>query len=232
MELLLAVRSDDHAAAADAAAALERLSEADLSAGLPDDDARLAFWIDVYNASAQQQSLDEVASARGRLRLFRRPAVKVADEALSLDAIEHGILRRSRWKFGLGYLGNPIPSRFERRHRVEHIDARLHFALNCGAMSCPPIGAYEAAAIQEQLDQATRAFLARHVTDEGPVVRLPTVMLWFIGDFGGRGGLRRFLARYGIETLDRRIRFHRYDWTPAPGSWSSDDGTDADYDMR
>lgn len=223
IELLLAVRSEDPAGAARAAADLGRISEADLRAGLPDDDAKIAFWVDVYNAAVQQQPLDLVSTQRGRLLLFRRSVVTVAGRSLSLDAIEHGILRRSRWKLGLGHIANPLPGRFERSHRVANVDARVHFALNCGAASCPPIAAYERARIDDQLDLATRRFLSATVTREGRTMRLPTVMLWFIGDFGGWRGIRRFLAHHDIDSDGQRLRFQHYDWSPAPDNWTSED---------
>jgi hypothetical protein len=194
-----------------------------LTTGLPDDDARLAFWIDIYNAAMQHQPSDDVGTWYGRLRLFRRRAITVAGQGLSLDTIEHGLLRGSRWKLSLGYGSNPRPSAFERAHRVSRLDPRLHFALNCGAASCPPIAAYAPDRINEQLDLATRSFLTSDITEDGGTLRLPTVFLWFIGDFGGRAGTRRFLQGYGIDPAQSRIRYHSWDWTPAPGRWRRDD---------
>lgn len=223
IELLVAVRADDVATVERVSAALAGISDAELQEGLTDDAAKLAFWIDVYNAAVQQQSLDEVRTWQGRQRLFRRPVVTVAGRSLSLDAIEHGILRRSRWKLGLGYGTNPRPGRFEHVHRVANVDARLHFALNCGATSCPPIAAYQGTRIDAQLDLATRGSLAASVTREDRTLRLPTVMLWFIGDFGGLRGIRRFLTRHEIENEGHRLRFQRYDWSPAPNNWAPED---------
>jgi hypothetical protein len=221
-DLLRALRVDDQDTARTAAAALAALTEDELAAGLPADEARIAFWVDLYNAAVVQQPADATATRSGRLRLFRRPVIEVAGHRLSLDAIEHGLLRRSSWKLGLGYLRNPRPSAFERRHRVERIDARIHFALNCGARSCPPIAAYQAEHIDDQLDRAVRSHLAEAVEDSGATVRVPTMLLWFIGDFGGPRGVRRFLAEHGVEAEGRKVRFLRYDWSPAPGNWSPD----------
>ncbi len=223
VELLLATRSGDVTAKDEAIQAISQLSAAELAAGLLDDAAKLAFWIDIYNAAVQLQPPDALATRLGRFRLFRRTVITVADQALSLDAIEHGILRRSRWKVGLGTLGNPRPSDFERVHRVVRLDPRVHFALNCGARSCPPIQAYRADRVDEQLALATRSYLASEVEREGRTLHLPTVMLWFVGDFGGRGGLRRFLADHGVDATDARLRFRRYDWSPAPGDWAPPD---------
>lgn len=143
----------------------------------------------------------------------------VAGHALSPNAIEHGILRRSALTFALGYLNNPIPSRFERLHRVERLDPRVHFALNCGARSCPPFAAYEAQRLGAQLDAAARAYLASETTLDagGESVRVPRLLLWYLGDFGGRPGILRQLHRYGVVDAGQspRITFGAYDWTPA-----------------
>ena len=158
-----------------------------------------------------------------RLRHFRDRFLEVGGQRLSLDAIEHGILRRSRWRFGLGYLGNPLPSRFERTHRVEQVDPRIHFALNCGVASCPPIAAYDAAHIDKQLERATLGYLQAETSVSPAGIALPAILLWYIGDFGGWRGIRRMLQHYGIEGADRRLRFKRYDWTPDPGRWRADE---------
>lgn len=225
MGLLVATRDDDRDALRLATADIAALSADELRASLSDDAARMAFWIDVYNAAVRLQPPDALATRMGRFRLFRRTVIRVADQDLSLDAIEHGILRRSRWKLGLGYLGNPRPSAFERSHRVARVDPRIHFALNCGARSCPPIAAYRADRIDEQLNAATRSHLSAETKRAGRALRLPTVMLWFIGDFGGRDGLRRFLADHGVDADGRRLRFRRYDWSSTPGTWAPDEWT-------
>lgn len=216
---LLAARAADDEALAEVDERLRRLRGGELARALPDDPARLAFWIDVYNGAVIRQPDVRLESWPQRLASFRRTVVTVAGRPLSLDAIEHGILRRSAWRLGLGYLRNPLPSRFEGAQRVERVDPRIHFALNCGAASCPPIAAYEAARIDAQLDRATRAYLAAHVEVEAGVVRVPRVLLWYAGDFGGPRGIRRLLRAHGVEAPGRRLRFAPYDWTPARGSW-------------
>jgi hypothetical protein len=220
--MLLASRRDDDAARQEASPSRAHLTAEEGRLGVADDAAKLAFWIDIYNAVVQHQPPGATATTRSRMRLFGRSIVVIAGQRLSLDDIEHGLLRRSRWKLSLGYLGNPRPSTFERSHRVAHIDARIHFALNCGARSCPPIAAYEADHIGDQLERASRAYLATEVIHDGATLRVPTVLWWFLGDFGGVTGMRCFLARHGVEGSTGRIRFLRYDWTPAPDRWSGE----------
>jgi hypothetical protein len=221
--LLRGVRAGDLGSADEHAAHLDRLSVHDLSAGLPQDADRTAFWLNLYNASTQRLLRADPAGFGNAWRFFRQPAARVAGHALSLDAIEHGMLRRSRWKAGFGYLGNPVPSGLERALRVGCRDPRIHFALNCGAASCPPIAAYEASRLDQQLDLATRGYLSTEVRLDPAmgVAIIPRVFLWFIGDFGGPSGIRAFLDHHGaLSTSQRwRLRYARYDWTVAPGAW-------------
>ncbi len=56
----------------------------------------------------------------------------------SLDEIEHGILWRSKCKLSLGYFNKIFKSRFEKAFRVDKLDYRIHFALNCGAPEMNP----------------------------------------------------------------------------------------------
>lgn len=221
VDYLLAVRRDPAEGRA-AELQLAFIGRDQLHAGLADDAARLAFWIDVYNAVVLRNQGPDIARPWIRWQHFRRPLIRLAGRPLSLDDIEHGILRRSRWKLGLGYLTHPVASDFERASRVGRVDPRIHFALNCGAASCPPISAYRREHIDEQLDLATRGYLRSEIDYEGGAIMLPPVFLWFAGDFGGAPGIRRFLRRYGVNGWNRPIRFQAYDWTAAPGRWNAE----------
>jgi len=199
-------------------ARLAALDGATLASGLPDDDAKLVFWIDVYNAYAQLL-LDRQPDVyeRSRRRFFGQRAIPIAGEWLSLEGLEHGLLRRSQLSFGLGYVPNPFPSSFERRFRVDERDWRIHFALNCGAASCPPIRAYRRDRIDDQLDLATRSYLDSEVVydAEASVVRVPRLMLWYRGDFGGGDGIRSILREFDCVPADAdpKIRCREYDWS-------------------
>ncbi len=208
--------------AAESEVRLAKLDPRELRRSLVDDDARKAFWIDLYNGAVLRHEVRTDSGALERLRYFRRSVLTVAGRRLSLDTIEHGLLRRSRPKLGLGYATNPLPSPFEREHRVARIDPRVHFALNCGVAACPPIAAYDAARIDQQLEQATSSYLRSEVERDGRGIAVPTLLLWYIGDFGGPPGIRRLLRRHGIEGWGAPVRFKRYDWTPAPGRWLGD----------
>jgi hypothetical protein len=222
MDLLLAVRTDETTRTIEDA--LARLGPDTLVSALPTDAHRLAFWLNVYNAYAQlllERHPGEYE--RGRRRFFGHEAIPVAGEWLSLDTIEHGILRRSQSNLGLGYLPRLFPSAFERRHRVDERDWRIHFALNCGAKSCPPIRTYEPSEIDAQLDLATESYFQQEVAydPDAGVVRVPRLMLWYRGDFGGGSGILETLREYGSlpDGANPTVRYRKYDWSKDRGAF-------------
>ena len=187
----------------------------------------LAFWLNCYNAGTQLLLRERPGLYESQLRFFRffwAPVLTVGGTSLSLDRIENGLLRGGRSKYGLGYLPKLLVSAFEHRYRLADCDPRIHFALNCGAESCPAIRAYEPDQVDEQLDLATRSYLASTVAydPDKNVVRVPRVFLWFRGDFGGASGIRAFLREYdaipGDATL--KIRYLSWDWTKATGKFA------------
>ena len=84
--------------------------------------------------------------------------INIGGHQYSLDDIEHGILR--------GNLRSPI--KFWRQfsdkdprnsYKVKKLDYRIHFALNCGAKSCPAISFYDAEQLEQQLNLAEESFI-------------------------------------------------------------------------
>ncbi len=199
--------------------ALAALPPRALSRALKADSEKLAFWINVYNAAVHRQLLDDPDRYRHRGWFFVRPSVTVAGKRLSLNAIEHGLLRRSMFGYSMGYIANPFPSRFERRFRVERRDFRIHFAVNCGARSCPAVATYDPEHIDEQLKDAAHAYLTAEARyDPGAnTVYTPRLLLWFKGDFGGTGGVLELLRHHGVipDGVSPRIKHQEYDWSLA-----------------
>jgi len=77
----------------------------------------------------------------------------------SLNDIENGILRSNRQSMGTLYR-KPFKSGDPRlKISLAHVDPRIHFALNCGAKSCPPIKTFSGDQVQDQLQVATSSFL-------------------------------------------------------------------------
>ena len=196
---------------------LDRIAHADpaaLAAELSDDDARKAFWINLYNGYIQLFLRQDSTQYRDKNSFFKTRRIPVAGTMLSFDDIEHGLLRRSRIKLSLGYLRKPFAGKFERQFRVKRLDPRIHFALNCGAQSCPAIALFDRENIDTLLDLYTRAYLEGNTRREGDTVYVTRLFLWFRGDFGGKRGIRAFLKKYGIIAPEAapRIRYLDYSW--------------------
>jgi hypothetical protein len=223
-ELLVAYKTDGDPAPL--LATLAAYDDVDLREVRSDREAALAFWCNLYNAGTQRLLQDRTGlyeSPLRFLRFFSVPAVTVAGHALSLDDIEQGILR-GRSKYGLGYLPRLLADTFEMRYRLSEPDPRIHFALNCGAASCPAIRAYTPDAINEQLDMATRAYLDSTVEydPDSNRVRVPRVMLWYRSDFGGARSVRQFLRRYDAlpDDASPSVRYLAWDWTRAAAKFT------------
>jgi hypothetical protein len=216
-EVLVAYKTDGDPAPF--LSALAAFGDDDLAAVRTDRERALAFWCNLYNAGTQRLLAARPSLYESRLRslrFFSVPALTVAGHPLGLDDIEHGILR-GRSKYGLGYLPRLLPDTFELRYRLPAVDPRVHFALNCGAASCPAIRAYAPEAIDDQLDLATETYLdaTTEYDADGGVVRVTPLFRWYRGDFGGKRGTKEFLRRYDVipDGADPTVRYGSWDWT-------------------
>ncbi|MEO8111182.1 MAG: DUF547 domain-containing protein [Ginsengibacter sp.] len=195
---------------------LKELSYDKLKNGLTSDDEKKAFWINLYNGYTQMILKAAPGKYKDRGKFFKSKQIEVAGRMFSLDDIEHGILRYSKIKWSLGHLNKLFPGRTEKDLRVDKLDYRIHFALNCGAKSCPPIAFYNPENINQQLDLATKAYLAGEAEydSQNNVVHLPALMNWFRRDFGGKKKMKLLLKKIQIipEESNPKIKFKKYDW--------------------
>jgi hypothetical protein len=200
-------------------------------AAIEGDPARIAFWMNLYNSLVLHCLCRRPLSGNllFHLRLFDRVAYRVGAHSYPLNLIENGILRGNR----------RAPLRPRRPLRKDdprmasapgQVDARIHFALNCGAVSCPPIQSYDASSLDAQLEAATAAYLRSETTVDSDrcSVRLPRLMRLYRADFGGRADQIAFAAER-VPEIERclgegrrtRVRYGRFDWTVAPRRRSS-----------
>lgn len=224
--------------------AVQRRHRADLDAALAaiattsvgslrTDDARLAFALNAYNAHVLDQiasgAVRSLGSDAARDALYQRP-LRIAGTTLSLNELEHGVLRRQNTVDGTRL------SSAARRLRPSRVDYRIHVGLNCGAVGCPRLRsrAFRAATVDAELDRAFGEFVdsAAHVRLDGSRLRLSSLLDWFAEDFErggvalgdrllsgmsrsrpGYAGLRQRLAGKTAAALrrDRRASFG-YDW--------------------
>lgn len=187
-------------------------------------DQRLAFWINAYNALTLRTIVDHYPIRRGSLigvafpansiwqipGAFKEARHRVAGQRLSLDDIEHRIIRPS------------------------FAEPRIHVALVCAARSCPVLRAepYVATRLDAQLTEQTRRFAADRnhglrAAEGARGVAVSSIFKWFGEDFAPlaagneKRGVLAFLAAHTDEpALVARLRdpptpvaYLDYDWT-------------------
>lgn len=181
---------------------------------------RMAYWINLYNATvvrgvcARWQPLWRPDA--DQFGLFKAPILRTSDGAMSLDALQHTVMFR------------------------QAPDPRLHAALCCASVSCPPLrsGAYHGADVDSLLDQAMRRFVndpARNRFDEAKrVMTISKIFDWYAKDFGGPEAVPQFLEfYYGKPLAGWKVQFADYDWAlnettdaskPGPGASAAPPG--------
>jgi hypothetical protein len=171
-------------------------------------DEQFAFWVNLYNALTVDlivreypvDSIRDITSGLFSFGPWGMEIVEVEGRALSLDDIEHGILRA-----------------------IWH-DPRIHYAVNCASLGCPNLAraAYRPAEIDRMLEEAARAYVnhprGAGFDDRGRLI-VSSIYDWFEEDFGGsEAGVIAHLTRYADDPLKARlasvseIYADRYDW--------------------
>ncbi len=179
---------------------------------LNNDNAKKTFWLNMYNGWFQ------ILAGKRKLKnpeIFKSSVIIIASKKFSLDDIEHGILRKYRWKYSKGYIASLFSGKTIKQLAVKKIDYRIHFALNCGAKSCPPIAFYNYANIDKQLDIAAKVFLKSETEIDSTNKTLIVTMLmsWFSGDFGGKKGVRKIINKtLNVNVDGYKIKYKPYDW--------------------
>lgn len=178
---------------------------------------QLAFLINTYNAWTVELILTEYPDIRTIRQIgffpfsaWRRDIVKLFGNEISLDDLEHGMIR------GWDIYNEP----------------RIHFAVNCAAIGCPALRAeaYVGSRLEGQLENNTKLFLMDRSRNyfENNQAYVSSIFDWYEEDFErgwlGINSVGEFLSRYANEldipqsSLDRlrqdqiRIRYLDYDW--------------------
>jgi hypothetical protein len=176
---------------------------------------RYSFWINAYNAWTVRRVVDgwPVKSIRDlgdeKLSVWDRELVPLAHlvpelerKLLTLNDVEHKILRPT------------------------FLDPRVHAAVNCASLGCPPLRAeaFTATGLEAQLDQQVRGWLADRTRNrfdrQAGEVELSQVFEWFAADFARVGGALNWIARFRADDAPwltgpklPAVSYLEYDWT-------------------
>ena len=156
----------------------------------------LAYFINAYNAVTVKLILDHypLKSIRKLITPWRFKRFKLAGEKVSLNHIEHEILRKMN-------------------------EPRIHFAINCASASCPKLlkTAFYSHTMEKQLEAVTYDFIndeKRNKLTEKEMT-ISRIFQWFAGDFGSKKERHAFLRKYAQQPVSKnaKIRFLNYDWS-------------------
>jgi hypothetical protein len=166
---------------------------------------QIAYWINAYNAFTVKLIVDNypVESIRDLGPALKIPLIKdvwhlkffkIGGVESSLDEIEHSILRK------------------------EFDEPRIHFAINCASVSCPPMlkEALMAEKLDAQLSKAATAFINDPTRNKitADQAQISSIFLWFKGDFTKKGTLIDFLNLYSKVKIkpSAKISYMDYNW--------------------
>ena len=164
------------------------------------------FWANLYNAVTLQVVLENypVTSIReiksgARKGPWKRDLVAVNGRAMSLDDIEHGILRKQ------------FPSPY------------IHYMVNCASIGCPNLGPqlWRADTLEAERKAAASAYInsSRGVSVNGGKLTVSSIYKWFKGDFGGKSSVLEHIRAHADADLaaaidsGAKISKYGYNWS-------------------
>ncbi len=170
-------------------------------------DEQFAYWVNLYNAATVRvivqaypvESIRDTGKGFFSFGPWNDPVLKIAGQDVTLNDIEHRILR-------------PIWQ-----------DPRIHFIVNCASVGCPNLmpTALTATNYATLLDTAEREFLVhpRAVSVDDGRLTLSSIFEWYAQDFGNsESEVVDYIAKrlppeqvQAIQQNDLRIRYS-YDW--------------------
>ena len=168
-------------------------------------DEQFAFWVNLYNAATvdvivKNYPLESIKDI-GLLGQgpWKDKVLKVSGKSLSLDDIEHGILRPV-WK-----------------------DVRIHYAVNCASIGCPNLApqAYTAEKLEQMLEEAARSYVNHprgFARVDGALVA-SSIFDWYVDDWGDQAAVLTHARKYATDKTKAilgtatEIDSHDYNWS-------------------
>jgi Protein of unknown function, DUF547 len=179
---------------------LSRVSEGEFAAWSKPE--QVAFLVNAYNAHTVEKILTRYPNLKsiwdfGKFfgNPFRDEFFSLLGARMSLDGIEHGMLRK---RYG---------------------EPRIHYAVNCASVGCPMLReeAYVAVHLDQQLEEQAQRFLSDRTRNrwQGGRLEVSKIFDWFKEDFAPR---ERDFARYadllGVPRgITPPLAFLDYDWS-------------------
>jgi len=160
-----------------------------------------AFLINLYNAAMIREVLENYPLDSVReigflpFAVFRRDVIDLNGDDVSLDHIEKEVLLK------------------------DYFDPRIHFAVNCASVSCPPLRGdpFTGGDLSAQLDEQTRLFAssshAAQVSSDNESTSYSELFKWYADDFPGDDPAV-YLNRFRNDPLPEgnEVKWIEYDW--------------------
>lgn len=165
----------------------------------------LAYWINAYNAFTLKLIIDHypvnsITDLHPTIYIplmntvWHQKFFKIGGVDMSLDEIEHSILRK------------------------EFSEPRIHFAINCASVSCPPLRneAYTPVHLEEQLNEQAIQFIndskRNRISEDN--IEISKIFNWFGKDFKREGSLIDYLNKYSNLPISENADFDymNYNW--------------------
>lgn len=159
-----------------------------------------AFYINAYNFYTISmileyyplKSIKEIK--QNNQSVWKIPFVKIGEKTMTLDFLEHEILRK---KFD---------------------DPRIHVGVNCASISCPKLS--NVAFTEQNIETELERLMHEFVNDSSKnnisrdIVKISAIFDWFKTDFTKNSSLIAFLNQYSKVKINPNatIQFLEYDW--------------------
>ncbi len=156
---------------------------------------KMAYWINAYNAFTIKMITDNypvssITELEGG-KPWDKKWITLGDKTYSLNNIENDILR------------------------PKYKDARIHFAVNCAAVSCPTLlnKAWTADNLESNFEKQAKTFINNSKFNDisQNKVSISKIFDWYAKDFGD---ITDYLNQYSSTEIndDAKVTYKEYDW--------------------
>jgi len=186
---------------------------------LANDQEKLAFWLNAYNAYTLKLIVD------------RQPTTRITEIGTG-GLILGSLLKSTAWDIRFAEIGGKQYTLNEIEHEIirrQFQDSRAHFALNCASGSCPVLRpeAYDSDRLDAQLDDQARQFLGDDQRNRFDLATktawLSSIFSWYQKDFGkDKAAALLAAAQFAPDAVRRsiesdpnawKVEFLTYDWS-------------------